>query len=326
MVEKKPLLSICIPTYNRAEYLEKSLESIIRQPEFHSDDVEVVISDNCSTDNTEELCRKYATKYSNIHYFRNEVNIRDENFPTVLSEAKGEFRKLSNDTVYYHNGSIKYILKILKRNRGKQIFFFHKKLKRNLKIKGMELFMYNVSFYITSITCEGFWDCDCENIKNKTYACDKHLWQVPFLLKIIKEKKDVIIVRKKIYDMLPVKNKDISYGLYQVFYENYLGLIAEFVKSKDISVECYNWLEKDLLFNYFSLWFNKVKNNAKDYKLNESENFFTLIQNAYKNKTYYSYFIFVSKLKGFLNEFIECVHNTRMKILNIKTTNRNEKD
>lgn len=49
MEEKKPLLSICIPTYNRAEYLEKSLESIIRQSEFHSDDVDVVISDNCST-------------------------------------------------------------------------------------------------------------------------------------------------------------------------------------------------------------------------------------------------------------------------------------
>ena len=111
--------------------------------------MEVVISDNCSTDNTEELCRKYVEQYSNIHYFRNEVNNHDENFPTVLSEAKGEFRKLSNDTVFYHNGSIEYMLDIIKKNRGKQIFFFHKRLKHNLKVTGVESFLYKVSFYIT---------------------------------------------------------------------------------------------------------------------------------------------------------------------------------
>ena len=48
----QPLLSICIPTYNRSEQLRRALESLVGQEGFS--EVEVVISDNCSTDGTEE--------------------------------------------------------------------------------------------------------------------------------------------------------------------------------------------------------------------------------------------------------------------------------
>ena len=64
----KPLVSICIPTYNRCKYLESSLKKYIEEPEFQTGLVEIVISDNASTDNTEILCRKYASEYSNIKY------------------------------------------------------------------------------------------------------------------------------------------------------------------------------------------------------------------------------------------------------------------
>ena len=89
---EKPLLSICIPTYNRAEYLAKSLDSLIVQPEFSQ--IEVVISDNASTDNTEEVCKHYREKYPNIVYYRNQENILDRNFPTVLMRGTGAYRKL----------------------------------------------------------------------------------------------------------------------------------------------------------------------------------------------------------------------------------------
>ena len=50
------LLSICIPTYNRETYLAKTLDSIVNQNIFlSSDDINIVISDNCSTDGTEAL-------------------------------------------------------------------------------------------------------------------------------------------------------------------------------------------------------------------------------------------------------------------------------
>ncbi|MCX8512062.1 MAG: glycosyltransferase, partial [Chthoniobacteraceae bacterium] len=44
-------LSICIPTFNRSQYLRLTLESITNQELFqNSDEIEIVISDNCSSD------------------------------------------------------------------------------------------------------------------------------------------------------------------------------------------------------------------------------------------------------------------------------------
>ena len=58
-----PLLSICIPTYNRAEILDKSLESITKQDIFQkTDEVEIIVSDNCSQDNTHNIVHKYIEK------------------------------------------------------------------------------------------------------------------------------------------------------------------------------------------------------------------------------------------------------------------------
>lgn len=66
----KPLLSICVPTLNRAWTIKRLLDSIVNQKWF-THEVEVVIDDGPSTDYTEELVKKYQKKYSNIRYFRN---------------------------------------------------------------------------------------------------------------------------------------------------------------------------------------------------------------------------------------------------------------
>ena len=72
-----PLLSICIPTYNSSEYLAETLDSIVSQ--FIDEDifsqVEIIISDNASPDDTTEIVESYQKNYKNILYFRNEANL-----------------------------------------------------------------------------------------------------------------------------------------------------------------------------------------------------------------------------------------------------------
>ena len=51
----KPLLSICIPTYNRAELLRSALLSLVPQVKESGGEVELVVSDNCSTDDTRRV-------------------------------------------------------------------------------------------------------------------------------------------------------------------------------------------------------------------------------------------------------------------------------
>lgn len=74
-MHKNPLLSICIPTYNRETYLKECLDSIINQDWFNEEDIEIVISDNASKDNTSKLVKRYQNKYKNIRYLKNEKNL-----------------------------------------------------------------------------------------------------------------------------------------------------------------------------------------------------------------------------------------------------------
>jgi abequosyltransferase len=72
------LLSICIPTYNRAQYLKYNIDILISQiKRAEPDQVEICVSDNASTDHTEELVRDYVKLYPNIpiRYNKNETRL-----------------------------------------------------------------------------------------------------------------------------------------------------------------------------------------------------------------------------------------------------------
>ena len=85
----KTLLSICIATYNRAEYIGKTLESIIPQL---TDDVEIVVVDGASTDNTNIVMTSYAELCKHIHYIRLPAKGGvDQDYDKSVEFAKGEF-------------------------------------------------------------------------------------------------------------------------------------------------------------------------------------------------------------------------------------------
>lgn len=67
-------IAIIIPVFNASEYLKDSLDSIINQS-LGFENVQIVIYDDCSTDNSREIIEEYASKYDNIFpFFSNENN------------------------------------------------------------------------------------------------------------------------------------------------------------------------------------------------------------------------------------------------------------
>lgn len=82
------LVTIGIPTYNRADgYLKNALESALAQT---YENIEIVVSDNCSTDNTGELVNSFGD--NRIRYFRQEVNTKvEQNFNFCVDQARGEY-------------------------------------------------------------------------------------------------------------------------------------------------------------------------------------------------------------------------------------------
>jgi glycosyltransferase involved in cell wall biosynthesis len=87
--EKLPLVSIGIPTYNGGDRIAKALDSI--QQQGYSK-IEILISDNASADNTEEVVRGYMARDSRIRYFRQEENLGVvPNFEFILQKASGKY-------------------------------------------------------------------------------------------------------------------------------------------------------------------------------------------------------------------------------------------
>ena len=84
-----PLVSIGIPTYNRAHSLSRALESALAQDYGN---LEIVISDNASTDDTQAICEQFAQQNARVRYVRQPVNRGAvANFNAALQQARGEF-------------------------------------------------------------------------------------------------------------------------------------------------------------------------------------------------------------------------------------------
>jgi len=122
----KPILSICIPTYNRAEFLSEAIESVLNQL-TEDIKVEICISDNASTDNTEELVKKYQEKeICNIIYHKNHENIgADRNFLKVVEIANGEYCWYLGSDDKISPSSINKILNEISNNKN-DIYLFNR--------------------------------------------------------------------------------------------------------------------------------------------------------------------------------------------------------
>jgi glycosyltransferase involved in cell wall biosynthesis len=91
---ESPLVSVGIPVYNGAKYIEETLRNILTQSYSH---LEINISDNASTDDTGAICQAFAARDSRIRYLRQEANIgAARNFNAVIHLARGPLFKLAN--------------------------------------------------------------------------------------------------------------------------------------------------------------------------------------------------------------------------------------
>jgi glycosyltransferase involved in cell wall biosynthesis len=118
MDKKRPLLSICIPTYNRFISLKLCLDKLLNSCKGLEDFVEIIVSDNASDDGTEKFVTDLVSQNKNLKYFRNDQNL-GFNFNIFLLTDKyseGEFCWLIGDDDFVDKDAVKVILSILKEN------------------------------------------------------------------------------------------------------------------------------------------------------------------------------------------------------------------
>jgi glycosyltransferase involved in cell wall biosynthesis len=110
-----PRLSICIPTFNRASLLRGSVVAILN--DIRGENVELVVSDNASTDETANVMQALAGN-PQLRYYRNQSNIgASRNIGLLLQElAAGEFLWVLGDDDLIIEGTTKRILRIIEAN------------------------------------------------------------------------------------------------------------------------------------------------------------------------------------------------------------------
>lgn len=107
----KPILTIAVPTYNGARTIRNMLDILLPQV---MEEVEVLISDNCSTDETPQIIAEYCEKYPFIKTIRNEKNIgADGNFLQCMRLSTGKYILLLSDDDVLTENSLGVILSFL---------------------------------------------------------------------------------------------------------------------------------------------------------------------------------------------------------------------
>ena len=91
MNNRTPKVSIGMPIYNGEHFLPQTLDSLLTQT---YKDFELIISDNASSDRTQEICQHYAAQDSRVRYLRQSANLgASQNFNYVFEQASGEYFK-----------------------------------------------------------------------------------------------------------------------------------------------------------------------------------------------------------------------------------------
>lgn len=114
------LISIVLPVYNGEKYLRESIDSVISQtyPNW-----ELLILDDCSTDQSPQIAKAYAEADDRIRYFRNEKNLRlPGNLNRGFSLAKGDYLTWTSDDNRFLPEALEKMLAALKASGAKFAF------------------------------------------------------------------------------------------------------------------------------------------------------------------------------------------------------------
>lgn len=123
----KYILTVVIPTYNRAETLRTTLSFVIPQVVAHKDEVHIYISDNASTDNTKEVVKEIMSENLDIiTYFCQEKNLTaSPNFNDAVHRVKSEYVYILSDDDIIVPECISFMLKCIKENKEVDYFYLN---------------------------------------------------------------------------------------------------------------------------------------------------------------------------------------------------------
>ena len=121
ITRRNRMISVVMPTYNGEKYIREAIDSILNQT---YKDFELIIVDDCSTDDTPKILQTYADKDERIKIFRNEVN---QKLPRSLnigfSKCSGDYYTWTSDDNMYYSNALETMADLLDKNQDTDLVF-----------------------------------------------------------------------------------------------------------------------------------------------------------------------------------------------------------
>ncbi len=112
-MNNKPLVTVITVTYNSSKYVREAIESVLAQ---NYTNIEYIIADDCSTDNTWQIIQEY--KDPRIIAYRNETNLREyPNRNKAVDKATGEYLIFIDGDDYIYPHALTTLVPIMQKNR-----------------------------------------------------------------------------------------------------------------------------------------------------------------------------------------------------------------
>lgn len=151
------LLTIAIPTYNRAELLDKQLTWLAKAIKGFESDCEILVSDNCSTDHTQEIIKKWQNNLNQITFRSNKhpenLGVM-KNIMYCLSSAETQYIWTIGDDDPIQDRTISYVINKLKQQQNLSLLFLN--FSGRNKVTGQPV-------YPPTIIGNRWFDADCED-------------------------------------------------------------------------------------------------------------------------------------------------------------------
>lgn len=142
-----------MPIYNGEKYMRQSIESVINQTYKNW---ELIIIDDCSSDNTPIIAKEYAKKDNRIRYYRNETNLKlPRGLNRGFSLSKGKYLTWTSDDNMYLPNALEVMLNTLIENKVELVYASYDIIDENDKIIGETIAPEDLKRAILAWNCVG---------------------------------------------------------------------------------------------------------------------------------------------------------------------------
>lgn len=229
-----PILTICIPTYNRANCLEQQLIRLQELDEVSRQSIEIIVSDNCSKDDTPKIAQKFSETL-NFTYLRNQENLGpDGNFLQCFQKSSGRYIWLLGDDDYLCTKHIPELLAILEENKYGLIHISNHNKKKVLQtFASHEDYIGKLGTWLTFMSANIF--CR-EIIAANDYApsIGTYLIQVPMYMDAIFKREENAICNYHLFDAATACATSGGYNIMRVFIKNFSEILDGY-RGKELS-------------------------------------------------------------------------------------------